>query len=470
MRELTKSMFRLSWAASLYGAEKIYRRLRPADAVSGAQETAARPAVDLHDLSPDPLSWKAAELLGPGFREAFQAGAAWQEEWVDEVATALAEDGIPGAASSAGRLPSETLRFFGLHPSGAAVRQEFRNRFEAYRLVSSVRDWLHLPPPGTSFDLKTAVEEALRIDRHRALWAIEGLGHAYGEAALRAGEPRGLLSRDEFSDLPEASLAMLHAGIGLAFAKHQLATLSRASDRDEVRSAVEHFARLCAGNARPGLLFGSLEALGLIARGLRPELIPALEEALVTLDDGDLHSHVWHGIGRAMYFAPVQFVPGVGTIWHALEMARREASTQAALDAAVVGVGMASTLVNLSHPEVVEHLFTERGDELDGRLGMRFFEGLVSAVVLRHDHSPDPLSLEAFLRHRPASGSRAAEIWEHRLRRACEQALAADDPADRALPPVLRLSCEDRAVPFTLGNATILQLLGDSASPPGEES
>ncbi len=433
MRDLAKSMFRLSWAMALQGADRVLHGAKPGGGPA-AQLTSALQAG-----------------FGPLFKAAFQAGDALQSEWIDQVAEAFTQDSWDGALTAATELPSEALRFASPTSEGAVARQEFRNRFETYRLVANVRTWLELPPPGTPFNLRAAVEQALRLDRHRALWAMEGLGHAYGETALEYdAHPQGLLTDPCLSDLPLFSLAMLHAGIGLAFAEHLLRDLGPQAPAQQVRRRVAQFAGLCAANGRAGHEFGSHEALGLLARGFFPELVPALERALSELGDLDLQAHFWHGLGRSLYFVPINFIPGCGSIRQAIARVHREAPHDLARDNALVGLGMAFTLVNMAHPSVFENLLATALDQVDSR----FCEGLVSAVVLRHDHAPDPRALEVFLRHRPPeSAPELAAAWQRKIAEPCAQALAADDPELRALPPCLRLYPEDQAVPFTRGNA-----------------
>ncbi len=471
MRDLAKSMLRFSWAASLYGAERVLSRLQPDDASPKAppreppkapprepmaQEPMAQETI-FGDSSPlDALTWQTQDQLGQFFKAAFHAGDAAQQEWIDRIAESFSRTGLAGAVETMAKMPVDACRFASPDAAGAVTRQEFRNRLEVYRLVTSVRNWLDLPEPGTPFDLRATVDQALRLDRHRALWAVEGLGHAYGETALLRDEPpKGLLTDPSLQGLPLFSVAMLHAGIGLAFSQGLLAALTPASSAGEVRRTVERFVELCRDNTRQSVVFGSLEALGLIARSLYPELVPGLDRALIELADDTLTGYFWHGVGRAIYFAPIHFIPGFSSLVHAIEMTRDEASHPLALDNAMAGVGMACALVNMAHPSILETALRAYGDELE----WRFFEGVVAAAVLRYDHSPDPTSLALFRRHMPReTESDLRRLWREKIQEPCEEALAAEDLEVRALPLSLRPEPGARAVPFTQCNAMIRRL------------
>lgn len=465
MRDLAKSILRFSWAASLYGAEKALSHLQP-DKLS-TTEPQREPVTE--GLSPlDALTWQTQEKLGQAFKAAFHAGDAVQQEWVDRISAGFSRTGLTGAVEAMAKMPADAWRFASPDAEGAITRQELRNRLAVYRLVTSVRSWLDLPPPGTPFDLRAMVDRALELDQHRALWAVEGLGHAYGETALlRDADPKGLLTDPSLKNLPLPSVAMLHAGLGLAFAQGLLCELNPTSSSDEMRRIVERFVELCRDNTHPNVVFGSLEALGLVARSLYPELVPGLDSALIEIADDTLTGYFWHGVGRAIYFAPIQFIPGFSSLVHAIDMTRREASHPLALDNAMAGVGMACALVNMAHPSVLETALRAYGEDLE----WRFFEGVVAAAVLRYDHSPDPASLNLFRHHQPREED-LRQLWREKIQQPCEEALAAEDLEIRALPLSLRPDEAARAVPFTHFNAMIGRLStvddgSEDASPEG---
>ena len=142
-------------------------------------------------------------------------------------------------------------------------------------------------------------------------------------------------------------------------------------------------------------------------------------------------------VGRAVYFLPVNFIPGYGSLWHAVLMAERESPHEMARHNAMAGVSYAFAMVNLSHPQILEGLLEDHGKELEGTA---FADGLVAAVVMRHEITPDAPELYDFIDH-PA-GPKAAKFWRDFVRDPCRGALGLDggggDWLDRQVADVYR--------------------------------
>ena len=270
------------------------------------------------------LSRAAGDQLGSFLETAFQAGGELQGEMLDLAFGALVPGGASRAANRIATSTAETLRFADPNADGAAARQELRNKFEVYQLVRYVDRILGLPPPGEPVDLPACVERAYRHDTHRAMWLVEGLGHAHAARCLSgsAARPSGILTRVE---VPQASRLMLHAGLGMALAEHLLTELSPRSSVARARRLVDEFVALCRANSRPGCEDAALESFGLMARCFYPDRVPILGRAIDAAGDETLRGYFWHGVGRGTYFVPVNFIPGYGSIWHAIEMSQREA-------------------------------------------------------------------------------------------------------------------------------------------------
>ncbi len=407
MRDLAASMMRLSWAMPLFGTARLASVLR------GAVSRQAG-GLDRLGSSLDAVTWTGHRHLDLVFQGILQAGDDLGSEWIDVFFDALESRSAAAMTSSlaaglatVARRSKETLLFAVPGESGSVARRELANKLEVYRLVRGVRRRLGLPPAGQSFELVPYVERALALDPYSSLWLIEGLGHDYAAWQLAlAGEPAGILTREE---APSPALLMLHAGLGLALAEHVLGGLR--PDRPttaEVARAIERFVDLARRNSRPGFADAALESLGLVARCFYPDLVAPVDRALAG-SGGALHGYFWHGVGRAIYFLPVSFLPGYGSIAHAIEMARRQAPDPPSRRHAVAGVAYAVALVNLPYPGVVEHLLRSLGESLrDGA----FTEGLVSSIVMRRTTTPDDPGLEIFLRHRPdPADARLAGLW-----------------------------------------------------------
>ncbi len=429
MRELTKSMLRLAWGLPLYGAARLldgHRDDRPAERLGS---------------SLDAVAWSGHRRLGGLFQALFQTGDDFGREWVDRFFDAVDRGrtdplaAASGLVSSAAGIAGDGLRATLPGAAGGAARREWRNKLEVFLLVRDARARLGLPAAGEPFELPAAVDRALELDPRSALWVLEGLGHDHAAGALvREPNPAGLLAA---GNPPPAALLMLHAGLGLAVAEHVLGALTPAAPTPgEVARALERFAELCHANSRPGFAPAALESLGLVNRCFFPDLVPPVDRELRRMS-GPLPGYFWHGVGRAIYFLPVQFLPGYGSSVRALAMARREAPDPPAAHNALAGVVYALTLVNLSHPQVVEDLLRREGEAL--RAGA-FTEGLVSALRMRRATTPADPDLGAFLRHRPGRGdARLAGRWRELIAEPAAEAFAETGAPDRGAP--------DRGVP-----------------------
>jgi hypothetical protein len=119
----------------------------------------------------------------------------------------------------------ETLRVL-LPDSLPLAILELCNKYEVYNLVKQVRNTLHIPAIGP-FDPAALVDRADSLGQYPDLWAIEGLGHDYAESFWGGTEPpRGVLNGPLAASLPRKSLPMMHAGMGLSFAKRILPAIT----------------------------------------------------------------------------------------------------------------------------------------------------------------------------------------------------------------------------------------------------
>ncbi len=430
MRDLTRSVIRFSWATGLLGASRLAGLVAPA---AGATSRARRS----NGSGPEGLNgatWAAQGQLGELLQAVFQAGCELQDEGLELCAGALSPRRWPGVASRLAGGSLDTLRIARPDAEGALARQELKNKLEVYRLVKGARAQLGHPPPGVRFSLEPYVARAHQLDAYRALWLLEGLGHDYAETALRhTGAPRGLLrvtpkgskrNNEAVAALPASSRPMLHGGLGLALAEHLLGSLSPASSTAEVRRVLERFVELCRVNSTARHVDSAIESLGIEARCFFPDLVPVIERGLQDLDDQELHRFFWHGAGRGLYFAPVNFIPGYGSLRHVLGMARREAPGEEARHAALAGVACAFTMVNLAQPAILERMLRDLGE--DGRERSAVADGVAAAIDMRHQITPDEPALCRLVRHRPAPA--LTDLWREMVGDPCRRASGATDP------------------------------------------
>jgi hypothetical protein len=213
------------------------------------------------------------------------------------------------AAVAAGLLPAET---------GLAWR-ELRNKlaaFEGFRRAAS---------GGLS------LQGALALPAAERLWALEGVGYALARAGRLPAE----------MELPVEALLPVHTGAGLALGEEGVGDPGRFADR-------------CRAAARPGCSEALFEALGLVARTLRPEAMDTIDAAVGELGAGP-RALFWHGAGRGAYLAPSNALPLPGGSGRGLGALLAEAPGREERRQAAGGFAWALALVNLGDAAVVEH-------------------------------------------------------------------------------------------------------------------
>jgi len=412
--ELTKSTLSYSWAISLLGLQETYRT------VSGGkgEEEGQKP----------PAGLSAEDRLEDLFKAAFEAGDHFQREFLDSMAH-YASPTAMYSPSSAIQLGSEfvwdmaeSLRFFRPDSSAYVAWREVLNKVDVYQLVRSVQKKLKIPREG-EFDLAEYVDKAYALGPFAALWAVEGLGHDYADSVRERGEElKDLLRGDRIANIPDKSLLMLHAGIGLSFAQRLLAPMNSKTAPEDLRAAVYEFLRLCHDNSEKGYEGAAIESLGLVARTFHSELIPEIDRYLME-EDEKAAGLFWHGAGRAIYFLLVNFLPYRNPVWRAVEMGRGEAPHEVARQNVIAGTAWALTLVNMKNPNVMAMFLDDHGDDLWAQRDA-FINGVQSSVIMRFDTAPDDEYVEPFRNHQPDdSNRRSREMWEKFIKNPLDDAL-----------------------------------------------
>ncbi|HEY4597048.1 MAG TPA: hypothetical protein VIJ02_11645 [Thermoanaerobaculia bacterium] len=303
--------------------------------------------------------------------------------------------------------------------NGGLVAEELRAKGEVFCLVLDVAKLIGVPsePP---FPLAELLARAYALGPFRALWAVEGLGKEYGDSFWHQGiVPRGILSDERTSGLPGRSLTMLDAGIGLSFAQYLLDGTSPRTPPAELAATVSEIVRLGRDNARPGYLGAAWESLGLVTRTFHPDLVTSVDRILRATAP-EVLGYYWHGVGRAVYFAPINFLPGSDGLL--FEMAMREAPDEPARLSALAGVAWAYVLVAQRNPEILASLVLDPYGDALARTPA-FANGVASSVMMRFDTTPGAPFIESFLQYRPAS-PRLVALWDRLVRIPGETALA----------------------------------------------
>ena len=283
---------------------------------------------------------------------------------------------------------------------------EFYNKADAFRWFATAGTTLGLSGDGAA-DLGTALRGVEQMSAYQGLWTTEGLGYHQAAALRDGGRSRSLLAGRVGDALPLRSLIPLHTGMGLAFSGGCLEGCTPESPGADVRRQLERFVTLCHDNARGDYWAVSLEALGLSARLLRPRLVPLLDGQLRQMGE-DLVHRFWHGVGRGLYFGPATALPCGNIIWPSVRQAYREPPCEDDRRNALAGLGLAATLVNVRHPQVLEGYLESDG----GRVSETdaFASGIDAALRIWSCWAPVDGATESLVRHRPATA--LADRWQ----------------------------------------------------------
>jgi hypothetical protein len=283
--------------------------------------------------------------------------------------------------------------------------QEFQNKLEAFSLFEHIDYALNLDA-SNSLTLSQLVNRVAALSPSVSVWATEGVGHYFADRCLaNRNEAYALMSGPDLLELSQASLVPLNAGLGLALAEWLLDTTNQPLDR----RAIDAYVELCRNNCSPGYEGIGFEALGLAARSLHPHLVSTID-ALLSRYYPDLIDYFWHGIGRALYFSPTQFLPLCSRPWQGLDMSLQEPPHEVGRRNAVAGYVWALTLVNIRNPEIIAEFLSRRVADLPEPKA--FVNGLCSALIIWNDAQPGQRRVEDLIEYRVGSlEGRVSRLW-----------------------------------------------------------
>ena len=411
MRDVSKSLNSLCWATSIFGAQQM------ADVLCSADETRAERSAYVvkkalqQQFSSNPLYF-ALDQLGDGV----------QQQAVDFVWDWLRLK--PLDPRWLGRLSGNIFqRSIGLI-SALTPGDNLQNTWAILRNTLQVLSFVNDTAAGLDSDSQE-LNLADEVDRayaaggnYEALWLIEGLGEEYADRNWVPAAPvRGLLSAGSAVQLPARSMLMLHAGMGIAFARRTANALTPYSSEAEFTYALKQFIRLVGDNARQGYEGPVYESLGLVTRSWYPELLAAIDRALWGIDVNVLE-YFWHGVGRAVYFSPQYLIPGASAFCGI----GSEAPHQLAFENGTAGVAWAFTLVNIRQPEILLHLVKNLPESFtrDGA----FTSGVISTCIMALDTLPDDPNVHRLCCCQPlGTDSGLTAEWERLVRGPCNRAV-----------------------------------------------
>ena len=297
---------------------------------------------------------------------------------------------------------------------------ECRNKCKIMALVQNLESYMD--PEGKT-PLQSIVEKCYALGPFPALWAVEGVGKDLAEWHMARNEnPTRMLIDVQLDRKWDGAWLMLHAGIGLGFAKHYMDRLPGKASDEQVTHLVRRVVDLNRANSRPGYYGAAMESLGLVTRFMRdPAFCRRIHKALSEYAP-DSVGFYWRGVGRCLYFNPVNFLPGFLQPTRAIGMCERDAPNEFLKETMMAGVAWPLTIVNMTDPEVMEWALENHDDYFSGSPG--FFNGVVSTIVMRYDTTPDDPLIPKFMAHRPDPKNQTlCGLWNSKVKGSLETAL-----------------------------------------------
>lgn len=294
------------------------------------------------------------------------------------------------------------------------LRRQIGNALDVIEFANQVDAPTELSADG-SYPIDEWIEMLYARGDYPALWLVEALGERYAQAHMDEGTPvRGLLSSGKGASLPEKSQLMMHAGMGLAFAKHAITRLTPCSSDAEIDDALRMFLDMVEDNSQESCKGAVFESLGFVVRTLYAQMVELVYDRLVLMD-GPASEYFWHGAGRAMYFSPMYMLPGFSP-WHAAE---QEPPNETARLNARAGVAWAFTIVNIRQPEITASLLSNRLVEVSGNDA--FTDGAYSALIMAREMVPGHRFVTGYGRYQPIRHDHSAVTrWNQFVGADCE--------------------------------------------------
>ncbi len=298
------------------------------------------------------------------------------------------------------------------------LREQFGNTFDVISYVNHVDAPSTLTPDG-DYPIDEMIAKMYSRGDYPALWLVEGLGERYAHAYLNDGEELyGLLSSGKGLEIPDKTQLMMHAGMGIIFAKHCIAKLTPCSPEGEIGEAIKQFLDMCDANSQERYKGAAVESLGLVTRTWYGQMVQLIYAQLLKIDQA-ASEYFWRGAGRAMYFAPMYMLPGFSP-WQA---ANTEPPDDTARRNARAGVAWAFTIVNIRQPQIHCNFLRNRNFEIAGNDA--FTTGVYSTLLMAGEMVPDHAYVKAFAEFKPDPNDKpAVEAWERFIGTDCEARLA----------------------------------------------
>jgi hypothetical protein len=341
-----------------------------------------------------------AEKFGDPAAVAFIAGDEYQSKAVDFVFDLLSLSSLTPDywIKVVSRLANQgSLAVRALGPQQSLYAEQAQNTRYIFTLVRNNPEKLGIPKTGP-FDLAFFMDKAYGIGDFENIWSVEGLGHVYSQRTWSGrDDAEGIMMEGQAAHMPEKSLTMMHAGLGLCLAESLMKQLTPDSSVRETERVLKTFIKLCRNNSRPGYVGCALESLGLVTRCFNYPMVDLVQRVLAEVDE-TAWEFFWRGAGRALYFSPGHMLQPLFSPWIAAE---QEAPNDRAHKILRAGISWPTNIVNMRQPEIFEDLIKRRGalEEHDGTIR----QGVAASTTMAMDITPNHPVVKSYLEYVPKS-------------------------------------------------------------------
>jgi hypothetical protein len=417
MRKFASSFFSFVFACVLYGLQQFAKLLRAPGEIVNPKNPAAPGSTGQKPSSVTGYLYERTkrifELYGDPAAVLFLAFDENQSKFVGLIA-----DLFSGRLRSWRRLPGQlkhqgALALAAAGPQRSHCIQQAKNTRYIFVIVRNNPEMLGIPKQG-EFDLATFIQKAYGIGEFENIWSVEGLGHVYSQRTWQlkwnaSDEARGILTEGQALCLPDKSLTMMHAGLGLCLAESITKRLTPDTDFKEIERVLSAFIKLCNNNSRPGYVGCALESLGLVTRCFNYQVVDPVQQVLARLDP-IAWEYFWRGAGRAIYFAPAHLVQPFYSPWIAAE---QEAPNEQAHEILKAGLAWPANIVNMQYPGIFEDFIRRYGVLPENQRAIS--HGVAASTTMAMDITPDHPVVKAYLEYVPAD-PKIHQLWETLVR------------------------------------------------------
>ena len=452
MRKFTSALFGFVLASVLYTVQQVAKK---AGAPGPLVDPKNPPAPGPEGLEPSSATGylykktrQTVERFGDPAAVVFIAGGEYQAKAID-----MFFDIFTLNPRYWGKLPRHLSQQASLAAAATTWQRELyaqqaKNTRYIFTLVRNNPEKLGIPKSG-EFDLDEFMRRAYSVGDFENIWVVEGLGHVYSQRTWllkwnMSEDAHDILIEGQAARMPEKSLTMMHAGLGLAVAESLMKQLTPDSRIKEIERVLKIFIKMCNNNSRPGYVGCALESLGLVTRCFNFPMTDSVQSVLADLDPV-AWEFFWRGAGRALYFSPGHMVQPLYSPWIAAE---QEAPNARAYKILKAGISWPTNIVNMRTPEIFEDLIRRRGvaEESEGTIA----HGVAASTTMAMDITPNHPVVKAYLDYVPKSSDpTVVRLWDKLVRNQVFKAVHRYQPvlsANKMMDQVFRLQDLDALV------------------------